>query len=268
MSDSLQTQDVAPPRRRAPSAIALKGVHLDLPLRQRSLFELLKPPQATAGEGRVRSAASGPYVKVLNDVTMRLAYGMRLGLIGVNGAGKSSLLRLMAGIYTPTQGTCEIHGRVSTLFTNTIGMNDLASGRENIYLSARTLGLSRKEIEEITPEIIEFADLGEFIDLPVRVYSAGMKTRLGFGVATSVRPEILLIDEVFGVGDASFRTRASARIEKIIGDAGALVLATHSASILRQFCSRICWIDEGRIRFLGDVKRGLREYVKSGKRLT
>ncbi|MEZ5895347.1 MAG: ABC transporter ATP-binding protein [Parvularculaceae bacterium] len=249
------------------AAIELEAVSLDLPLRQRSLASLFRRAPRPASDDRIQSAKSGAYVSVLRDVSLRLEYGMRLGLIGVNGAGKSSLLRLMAGIYTPTTGACLINGKVSTLFANTIGMNEQASGRENIYLSARTLGLSKREIEEITPEVIEFADLGDFIDLPLRVYSAGMKTRLGFGVATSIKPEILLIDEVFGVGDQAFRERAQKRIHKVMGDAGSMVLATHSINILREFCDTICWIDRGRMKFFGDVKKGLRQYTATGKKL-
>lgn len=258
------TTDAAPLREASEPAIVLKNAHLDLPLRERSLENILRRARPRAAGGRIRSARSGDYVKVLSDVSLTVEHGARLGLIGVNGAGKSSLLRLMAGIYTPTQGVCEIHGRVSTLFTNTIGMNNEASGRENIYLSARTLGLSKKEIAEIIPEVIEFAELGDFIDLPLRVYSAGMRTRLGFGVATSMHPEILLVDEVFGVGDRSFRARAQKRIEKVMGTAGALVLATHAANILQEFCDRICWIDNGEVRFFGDVAEGLEAYSASG----
>lgn len=261
------TTDASPLREASAPAIVLKNAHLDLPLRERSLENILRRARPRATGGRIRSARSGDYVKVLSDISLRVDHGVRLGLIGVNGAGKSSLLRLMAGIYTPTQGSCEIHGRVSTLFTNTIGMNNEASGRENIYLSARTLGLSKKEIAEIIPEVIEFADLGDFIDLPLRVYSAGMRTRLGFGVATSMRPEILLVDEVFGVGDRSFRERAQKRIEKIMGAAGALVLATHAANILQEFCDRICWIDKGEVRFFGGVAEGLEAYSASGRSL-
>lgn len=205
------TTDAAPLREASEPAIVLKNAHLDLPLRERSLENILRRARPRAAGGRIRSARSGDYVKVLSDVSLTVEHGARLGLIGVNGAGKSSLLRLMAGIYTPTQGVCEIHGRVSTLFTNTIGMNNEASGRENIYLSARTLGLSKKEIAEIIPEVIEFAELGDFIDLPLRVYSAGMRTRLGFGVATSMHPEICSSTKFSASATAAFaRARRNA----------------------------------------------------------
>ncbi len=200
---------------------------------------------------------------MLDDITLEIHAGDRVGLIGPNGAGKSSLLRVMAGIYAPTDGCVELNGRVSTLFAPNIGMSDNASGVENVYISARTLGLSRAQIAAARDEIIDFADLGDFIHLPMRTYSAGMKMRLGFAIATAVEPDILLIDEVFGAGDAAFRERAKMRMSMLMDRAGVMVMATHSDGVIKNFCNRVIWLDKGKVRFDGDAEAGLKEFRNS-----
>jgi len=243
------------------SSISLKNVTLDLPLGRRSLEMMLRPNRISAQDSRIKNQRTRSFVRALDNVSLNITRGQRVGLIGDNGAGKSTLLRVLAEIYTPTEGECIIDGKVSTLFTSVIGMTPDATGRENIFLSARTLGMSRAQVVEQEESIIQFANLGDFINLPMRSYSAGMKARLGFAIATAIKPEILLIDEVFGVGDISFRNSAVKRITQIMDEAGILVMATHSNSIILKFCTTVCWLDKGRIRFFGGVKKGVEKYL-------
>lgn len=246
--------------------ISLEKVSLDLPVRERSISAFFKREASdTTEKKRIDGNAKGSLVHALRDISLEISAGEKIGLIGKNGAGKSTLLRVLAGIYAPSTGRYEAHGKISTLFTSTIGMNANASGRENIFLSGRTLGMSRSAISAVEDEIVEFADLGDFTDMPIRLYSAGMKTRLGFAIATAVAPEILLIDEVFGVGDAEFRKRANDRISKIMGEAGILVLATHSDAIISKFCNRVLWIDDGEIKFSGAPDEALDNYKRASE---
>lgn len=240
--------------------IRLQNVDLDLPVGRQAFSGFFKPVQKKRTDERVDTSKGPGYVHALRDVTLDIKAGDRVGLIGVNGAGKSTLLRVLAGIYAPTKGRYEANGRISTLFVSGVGMNQNASGRENIFLCSRTLGMSRAEIRAIEQEIVDFAEIGDFIDLPIRTYSAGMKTRLGFAVATAIRPEILLIDEVFGVGDSAFRLRANERIQKVVGQAGILVLATHADATITNFCDLVCWMDKGEVRYFGPAEEGIEAY--------
>ncbi len=242
------------------SYLRLTSVDLNLPVGEASLSALFKPAPKAASDNRIGQRGSGRYCKALHDITLEIKSGENVGLIGVNGAGKSSLLRVLAGIYAPTEGSFRSQGKISTLFAATVGMMDNASGRENIFLSARTLGLSRAQIAAVKDDIIEFADLGEFIDLPIRLYSAGMRMRLGFAIATAIQPEVLLVDEVFGAGDTAFQQRAKQRIFQMMKSAGILVMATHSDPLIKSFCDRVIWLHEGRIRFDGRVEDGLQQF--------
>lgn len=246
--------------------IELSGVDLDLPLDRRVFGLVFRPKIDPPAGSRIHVGRGGSFVRALSDIDLKIESGHRVGLVGANGAGKSTLLRVLAKIYEPTRGRCTVRGRLSTLFSSTVGVNPNASGRENIFLSARTLGMSRARIAEIEDDIIEFADIGEFIDLPLYTYSSGMRTRLGFAIATALEPEILLVDEVFGVGDQDFRQKAEARIGAIMRSAGILVMASHANGILKEFCNRVCWIDQGRIAFYGPVEEGLRQYAASLKK--
>ncbi len=247
--------------------LRLDSVKLYLPVGGGSLRDLFVRRRTFDDNSRIVDGNGGRFCKALDGITLEIKAGEQIGLIGVNGAGKSSLLRVLAGIYQPTDGTIEISGRVSTLFAPNIGMNDNASGAENIYISARTLGMSRAEIAAAKDDIIRFADIGEFIDMPMRTYSAGMRMRLGFAIATAIKPEILLIDEVFGAGDAAFRTRAKERMKDLTKRAGVLVMATHSEGVLRDACNRILWLENGRLKFDGGVDEALALFKEETTRL-
>ncbi|MEM8770359.1 MAG: ABC transporter ATP-binding protein [Pseudomonadota bacterium] len=246
--------------------MTLDDVKLYLPIGRQTLSAIFSPPRDGGKDPRFITQRGGRYCKALDGVSVNIKSGDRVGLVGPNGAGKSSLLRVLAGIYAPTDGAIDLQGRVSTLFTPNIGMNDNASGVENIYISARTLGMSRAHIKSVTEDIIEFADLGDFINLPMRTYSAGMKMRLGFAIATAIEPDILLVDEVFGAGDAAFRERARARMSRLMSRAGIIVLATHSDGVIREFCNRILWLENGRVRFDGETAEGLKLFAAHNKK--
>ncbi len=198
-----------------------------------------------AGEGRHR------YVQALDGVSFELAAGDRLGLIGANGAGKTTLLKVLFGIYEPTGGTLSTVGRVDALFNINLGFRAEATGRRNIELRGLINGWSPDEIASRQEEIIEFSELGDFIDMPLKSYSQGMAARLAFATSTSFRPEILLMDEWIGAGDKDFQEKAKARLEKMVTKAGIIVLASHSNSLLQRVCNRIISLDHGRITWDG-----------------
>ena len=198
---------------------------------------------------------------ILEGVSINISKGQRVGLVGANGAGKSTLLRVMAGIYYPTRGVTETRGTISTLFPELLGVRPDATGLENIMLTGILLGLTRKEISRRIPEIIEFTELGDYIYMPIRTYSSGMRTRLVLSIATCINPDILLVDEVIGVGDKSFRLKAKDRLNQMMTSANTLVVVSQSPEIIREFCTEAIWLDRGQVRATGDVEEVLRGYV-------
>ena len=248
------------------TSVTLKSVKLHLPVGDGSLRDLFTRRRVFDDDSRIADDGGGRVCKALDGLSLEIKPGEQIGLMGVNGAGKSSLLRVLAGIYEPTSGSIDISGRVSTLFAPNIGMNDNVSGYENIYISARTLGMSRAQIAAERDDIIRFADIGDFINMPMRTYSAGMKMRLGFAIATAIEPEILLIDEVFGAGDAAFRERAKVRMADLMKRAGILVMATHSEGVMRDLCNRVIWLENGRLKFDGGVDEAMAAFKEETKR--
>ena len=196
-----------------------------------------------------RSTARGKRVTVraLDGVSLNIRHGDQLGLVGHNGAGKSTLLRVLAGIYEPSFGKCVVDGRVSPLFITAPGLSVEDTGYENIITCGLLLGMTHKEIETKLNDIGEFAELGDFLALPVRTYSSGMQTRLGFAIATAIDPEILLLDEGLGAGDERFAKRAQKRVEGLIKRSNIMVLASHSTELIRQMCNRAILMHHGRI---------------------
>ncbi len=195
--------------------------------------------------------------KALNDVTVSLKAGDRVGLLGNNGAGKSTFLKLLAGVYQPTSGEISIEGEISSLFNVSVGMDPTANGYENIPLlmAARSIPLSQKA--EIVEEVEKFSQLGDALFRPVRTYSSGMRLRLAFAVATAKSSEILLLDEVVGVGDKNFKNRSKERIQEISSTAGILVVASHANGFLQSHCERGLVFEEGRIIFDGPIQEAI-----------
>lgn len=241
------------------TSISLKNVTLDIPI-----FDARKSLRSkmfsTFTGGRISVNRKSVMVKALDNVSIDLNPGDRLGLVGHNGSGKSTLLRVMAGIYEPLVGEVFVNGRVISLFNNSLGLDIDKTGRDNIKNIAYLLGMSRAEIQKNLSEIVEFCELGDFIDLPARTYSAGMLVRLGFGVATSMHPEILLLDEGIGVGDARFATRAKARLDSFYERAKTLVIASHSDELIRSLCNKAALMEKGKLIMLADVDSVLERY--------
>jgi ABC-type polysaccharide/polyol phosphate transport system ATPase subunit len=190
----------------------------------------------------------------LRDVSIRVAHGESLGIIGPNGAGKSTLLQVLARIMHPSEGTLDVRGSVSGLLTLGAGFDQDLSGRENILLGGAFLGLDDKVTRGLMPGIVEFADLGDFIDAPLKTYSSGMRARLGFSIATAVDPDILLLDEVLSTGDATFREKSKARVIEIVAAAKAVVLVTHDMVWVEEYCNRAILLEKGHVILEGAPK--------------
>lgn len=216
-----------------------------------------------AGLLRARKPAQVTDFWAVNHVSFRLKAGDRVGIVGHNGAGKSTLLKALCRIYEPTSGQIEVQGRVAPLLEIGAGFHPEFSGRENIYLNGAILGHSKAQLRAIEQEVIDFAELEEFIDTPVKYYSTGMYLRLAFALATAVQPEILILDEMFAGGDASFVRKATARMHKVIEGANILVVVSHDTNLLASICTRVIWMDHGRVKEDGPAQEVLRHYTES-----
>ena len=199
----------------------------------------------------------------LRHVSFTVNQGDTVGVIGRNGSGKSTLLRVIAGIYPPDEGEVLVRGEVSTLFSLGTGFQPELSGVDNIYLNGVLIGLSQEEIGGMADDIIEFAGLGEFINMPVKTYSTGMHSRLGFAIAMNVKKDILLIDEIMGAGDAEFRKKCDERMSKIMGER-TIVLSSHSMDSIRKFANKVMWLDEGQLVTQGEPEMVIEQYLKAG----
>ena len=231
--------------------IQIEDVSVLFPLYHGNARSLKKTVMAAASGRLGKDRQHRVVVQALRDISFSLAGGDRLGLIGSNGAGKTTLLRTLAGIYEPVIGRVRVQGSVSALLDASLGMNLELTGRENIMLRGLYNGLPRPALPRLEDDVAEFAGLGDFLDLPVRIYSAGMVVRLGFALATAIRPEILLMDEWILAGDAEFLERARHRLETMVRSAEILVLSTHDMSTLKAWCSRALWLDQGHLRLDG-----------------
>jgi ABC-type polysaccharide/polyol phosphate transport system ATPase subunit len=200
----------------------------------------------------------------LRHVTFAVERGQTVGIIGRNGSGKSTLLRVIAGVYPPDEGTVSVDGEVSTLFSLGTGFNSDLSGRDNIYLDGIMIGLTKKHIDGIIDAIIEFAELGDFIDMPVRTYSSGMRARLGFAIAIHSDKDIVLIDEIMSVGDIAFRQKAEVEMSRIIGERTVL-LVSHNMSTMEKFAGKVIWLDRGVIAAMGEPKAVIEQYLAASK---
>ncbi|WP_010597272.1 ABC transporter ATP-binding protein [Rickettsiella massiliensis] len=195
-------------------------------------------------------------VQALNKITLQLKHGDRVGLIGHNGAGKSTFLRVLAKIYEPSAGTIQIEGKVCSLLNVMLGIHPESTGYENILVRGLLLGLTRKEIRNKMDDIAQFTELGDYLFTPVRSYSAGMQLRLAFAVATCIQPDILLMDELIEVGDSAFLKKAQTRLSEFIDQSSLLVLATHSNETIRKFCNKVILLEKGQLIYFGEMEKG------------
>ena len=209
---------------------------------------------ATATGGQMAQDPSGRVVvKALEGVSLAIREGERVGLLGRNGAGKSTFLRVVSRVYRPTSGTAKITGSVASLIDISLGINPEATGRQNIFLRAAMLGIPKKEIKARFDEIVEFSELGDFIEAPVRTYSSGMQLRLAFSVSTVFVPEILVMDEWLSVGDQDFKEKAETRLEEVVSSSRMLVIASHSRDLLERTCTRGILLEKGEVAMDGPI---------------
>lgn len=235
-------------------SIALREVTKIFPIGGMSGQELFSTAAQTQAVGD-KIAVAG--------VSLTIQHGERLGIIGCNGAGKSTLLHMIAGLSSPTSGSIEINGKVTSVMTLGVGLRDDLSGRENIYVDGEIQGKARHEVEKVIDQIIAFADLGEFIELPVRTYSTGMKARLAFSMISHIDPEILIIDEALSVGDADFSTKATARIMEICARGKIVIIVSHGMGSVTSICNRCLWMDNGHVVMDGSPDIVTKAYIDS-----
>ena len=244
--------------------LTLENVSVAFPIYQTGSRSLKKHLMFRGTGGQIATDANHRIVvEALRNVSLNIKAGDRLALIGSNGAGKTTMLRVMAGVYQPSAGDVISCGRISPLFDISLGIDNELSGYDNIRLRGMLLGLSSREIEAYLPDIVEFTELGDYLNIPARTYSSGMMTRLTFAVATCFSPEILLMDEWIMAGDASFLAKAQHRVESFVERASILVLASHSIEICRKWCTKAAWMERGQIRMFGDIEAVLAAYSEN-----
>lgn len=236
------------------TSIALRQVTVDFPVFHAASLSLKNRVLSGITGGWIDRKQDGSVtVRGLDGINLSIEAGERVGLVGANGSGKTTLLRVLSGIYAPTAGTAEICGESVSLINITLGIDTEATGRENIQLRSAMMGMDRRELREKIDAIIEFSGLGDFIDMPFRSYSTGMQLRLAFSVSTSIRPQILILDEWLSTGDEDFRQRAEKRMSEVLAGTEILILASHSRSLLLQNCQRLIWLENGRIKMDGEA---------------
>ena len=235
------------------ASIEFSNVCVDFPIYNANGRSLKKRIIQVATGGQLGADQQGRVVvRALEGLNFSMKDGDRVGLLGHNGAGKSTLLRLLSGVYAPSSGTAHVSGDIGSLIDISLGIDPEATGRENIYLRGGLLGMTRSEINSQIEEIIEFSELGDFIDMPLRTYSSGMHLRLAFAVSTIVRPEILLMDEWLSVGDEGFKHKAEMRMTDLVKSTNILVIASHSRELVLRTCNRVIWLEHGKIRMDSD----------------
>jgi ABC-2 type transport system ATP-binding protein len=233
---------------------------VDFPIFDAKTRSLKKAVLGMVGGNIASDERKVPVIQALHDIDITIEEGDRVALVGHNGAGKSTLLRLLSGIYEPTRGSAVIDGRVAPVFDLGVGMDPEISGYENIMIRGLFLGMNRKQMESRVDEIAEFTELGDFLAMPLRTYSTGMRVRLALGVVTSIDPEILLFDEGIGAVDAAFLDKARDRLSELVQRAGLLVFASHSDEFLKQLCTSAIWMEHGRVKQTGELREVLTAY--------
>jgi lipopolysaccharide transport system ATP-binding protein len=216
----------------------------------------------SAATGGVLTAQKGGHLSIeaLKDLNLEITSGDRLGIVGHNGAGKSTLLRLLSGVFEPSSGKISRSGSISSLVDIALGINGENTGRENIFLRGKLMGLSKRQIDQKIEEIIEFSELGDYINLPVRIYSSGMLLRLAFSVSTSISADILIMDEWLSVGDGAFAERSSERLRELVDNSEILVIASHARDLIEETCNKVVWLEHGVIKKVGTVAEIVPEY--------
>jgi lipopolysaccharide transport system ATP-binding protein len=246
--------------------LKLKQASVVLPIFNSSSRSITNSILSAATGGLLTANKAGHVsIEALKNIDLEIVSGDRIGIVGHNGSGKSTLLRLLSGIYEPSAGQIEREGSISSLVDINLGINQESSGRENIFLRGKLMGLSHREITQKLEEIIEFSELGGYIDLPVRVYSSGMVLRLAFTVATSIGADILIMDEWLSMGDGSFAKRASGRLQSLVDKSEILIVASHSKGLIQRSCNKVVWLEHGTIKKIGPVDEMVAEYFGNQK---
>ncbi|MFJ8915662.1 ABC transporter ATP-binding protein [Amycolatopsis sp. NPDC102389] len=240
-------------------SIDVHNAYVDFPIFDAKTRSMKKKVLGKVG-GKIGTETKVPIIEALHDVTLQLKEGDRVGLVGHNGAGKSTLLRLLSGIYEPTRGSAKISGKIAPVFDLGIGMDPEISGLENIIIRGLFLGMTAKQMEARVDDIAEFTELGDYLQMPLRTYSTGMRVRLALGVVTSIDPEILILDEGIGAVDAAFLNKAKDRLKALVKRSGILVFASHSDEFLFELCDSAIWMDEGHVKQRGSLREVLTGY--------
>ena len=210
----------------------------------------------------LKKFAKTEYFEAVKGITFDVKKGQILGIVGKNGSGKSTLLRAIAGIFSPDEGSIDLHGHSISLMSIGVGFNGALTGRENIYLSGTLLGFSREQINEKIDDIIEFSELGKFVDRPVKTYSSGMHSKLAFSITAILETEIMLVDEVLSVGDAKFKKKSYDKMKSLIEDSNrTVIIVSHSTDALQKLCDSILWIHDGEFKMMGKTEEVLPEYI-------
>ncbi len=249
--------------------IQLKNINLTIPIYDSNSLRLFRTPFKRSGKVGARDLirqAGILSVNALRDVSLDIGEGDRIALIGHNGAGKTTLLRLIAGVYPVQHGEMKIEGRIQSLLEASMAVNPDATGYENIRLVAELGDWPRKHVDRYIEDIEDFTELGDYLSLPVRIYSQGMSARLAFAMATIQSPDILLVDENIGAGDLHFQEKAQKRIDDFIGRAKIMVVASHAEALLRLICNKAVLLNNGAIEYFGDLDKALELYKKKPKR--
>jgi ABC-2 type transport system ATP-binding protein len=240
-------------------SIDVWNASVDFPIFDAKTRSLKKKVLGKVG-GKIGTESRVPIIEALHDVSLALKTGDRVGLVGHNGAGKSTLLRVLAGIYEPTRGHSRIVGRVAPVFDLGVGMDPEISGYENIMIRGLFLGMNRREMAKRVDDIAEFTELGDYLAMPMRTYSTGMRVRLALGVVTSIDPEILLLDEGIGAVDSAFMEKARDRLVDLVNRSGMLVFASHQDDLLFELCDTAIWMDEGQMKMRGSLREVITAY--------
>lgn len=243
--------------------INLKNVVVDIPIFNSQGRSLKKTVMGVATGGRIGLTEAGKtMVRSLDEISIEIKPRERIGLVGHNGAGKSTLLRVLGKVYEPSSGIAEINGSIGSLIDISLGIDGEATGIENIYLRAALLGIPKKEVDQELDSLIKFTELGDFINMPVRTYSTGMHMRLAFAVSTMIHPDILLMDEWLSVGDANFQHKAEERLNGLIERSNILVIASHSRHLIERCCTRVIWLEHGKIKMDDAPEKVCPEYFR------